>query len=229
MNSPVHKAWGYILAICFLTTGVSSAITVTQNKMHPKIHFGFNLPYNSIGGDFNNEGFISGVNVAFSQPELDDGLGFGLTAGYTQIGRSNFGYGLELGYQRTKHNFETGQGGRDATLSIVNLDFKALYSAMPVQPFLLLGVAVPRLVIERGGHNTSGQYFDAKYKGLGLNMGGGVELYMLPNICLSGTAVYRLMRYSNVKGLDDWMEIGGGLNGNGISLMIGLTFNFPIR
>ena len=59
-------------------------------------------------------------------------------------------------------------------------------------------------------------------------MGGGVELYMLPNLCLSGTALYRLMRYSDVKGLGDWMEIAGGLNGNGICLMIGVALNFYV-
>lgn len=227
-----------LLIISLLLAGSVSAVT-KQPNVQKRYYIGINLPYNTIGGDFSKTSLIEVrdtsniVTEVLMTPELKDGMGFGITAGYTKVGLNHIGYSVELSYHRTSHDYAWSFYTGKATLSVVNFDFKGLYSLSVVEPYLFLGIAIPWINIENGGGlRANGTYdldkkTDAKYTGIGFNIGAGIEFFLTPSISFGGRAAYRWIRYSNVTGYSGKVSIQGGVKGSGMHICAGLTFNVP--
>jgi len=228
----------FTFIISLLFAGWVSAVT-KKPKVQKRYFIGIDLPYNTIGGDFTKTSLIEVrdtnniVTEIMMTPELKDGMGFGITAGYTKVGLNHIGYSVEFSYHRTSHDYTWSLYTGKATYSAINFDLKGFYSLSVVEPYLFLGIAVPWINVENGGGlRENGTYdldkkTDAKYTGIGFNIGGGIDLFLTPNISFGGRAAYKWVRYSNVTGYSGKVSIQGGVKGSGMHICAGLTFNIP--
>lgn len=173
--------------------------------------------------DFDGQGgLIDPVNNnQFILAQLDPGIGWGAAVGYR--GREN---SVQFSYTTTEHDDEFGSSSLESSISTYSLDFKHHWNVdSALQPFLLIGVSVPRIRITDGVSN-GGSVDDAVYQGLGANLGGGAALYLTPAIALFGEGYYRWASIEDVRGLGTRRDIDHRLDGSGLGLRAGISFTF---
>jgi hypothetical protein len=161
------------------------------------------------------------TGVMLALPEVDPGLGWGLTVGYR--GESN---SIQYTYTASTHDDEFLGTSEEDDFKTYNLDFKHYWNVeRRFQPYVLLGVCVPRLIIKDGASNgvVSG---DAVFQGIGANIGGGASLYLAPRLALFGELFYRWTEMDRARGLGVNRDIMGHLDGSGVGLRGGLTYTF---
>ncbi len=186
--------------------------------------------YQNFGGDFNGDVILTGVDPSYPDlilvPEVDDGIGFGAGLGY------RFGeFALEFNYMRTTHDADfPGSTIGDATLNLVNIDVKYFFMTdSPLQPMILVGLAIPWLDVGDGSIViATGESGDSNFTGVGLNLGGGVNYFLTPQVALTAQAGYRFLWFMDVKGAsNDRANIRGDyLEGFGFFLMAGVSYTF---
>nr|MBN2276717.1 porin family protein [candidate division Zixibacteria bacterium] len=197
-----------------------------------KIYLGLTLPYNTVGGDFDGSLSLynSGLQEGFYIPDADGAIGFGAVAGYEKYFNGKLGFGAELAFERTSHDVTQSTWTSTATLIIFSGNLKAFYDASPVEPYLLFGISVPRFTAKNG--SVSGTYQsvfeDARFTGVGINLGAGINLYVMPKLNLNAGITYRYINYSRARGIGDWAEIPNGLKGSGINITGGLIYSIPL-
>ncbi len=224
----------YLFFILLLNTAVASAIT-PMSKAQKRIYFSLNLPYNSIRGDFSGDMYLNVPSTGeyLMVPKIEDNFGFGATAGYTQIGVNNLGYALEMSFYRTKHDYEWLIYNGKATYSMFNFDAKAIYSFLPIEPYLLLGLTVPWLNVEAGAgldnNLTPVNPADARFSGVGLNIGCGIDLFLTPNISFGGRVLYKWVSFTRVRGYSGDIKIEDGIQGGGLHFGGAVSINIPLR
>lgn len=173
--------------------------------------------------DFDGQsGLIDPVNNnQFALAQLDPGLGWGAALGYR--GREN---SVQFSYNTTDHDDEFGNSSLESSISTYSLDFKHHWNVDgALQPFVLVGVSVPRIRITDGVSN-GGNSGDAVYQGLGANFGGGAALYLTPAIALFGEGYYRWAYIEDARGLGTRRDIDQRLDGSGLGLRAGISFTF---
>ncbi len=224
----------YLFCFLFLFAGVASAVT-PLSKVQKRFYFSLNLPYNSIGGDFTGELSLTVPTTGeyIMVPKMEDNFGFGATAGYTQIGINKLGYSLEISFYQTKHDYEWLSYKGKASFGMVNFDAKAIYSFMPMEPFLLLGLTVPWINVEDGAGLDNNLLpvnpADARFSGVGLNVGCGIDLFLTPNISFGGRVLFRWVSFNKVKGYSGDIKIEDGIQGSGLHFGGAVSINFPIK
>ncbi len=162
---------------------------------------------------------VSGLTIVL--PELDPGVGWGLTIGYR--GKRN---SVQFTYAVSDHDDDFQGTSFEDEFKNYSLDFKHYWNVDgSLQPFVLLGISVPRVIIENGGTlgATSG---DAAIQGLGANLGGGAALYLTPHLALFGEAYYRWAEFDRASSLGVHRDIKGHLDASGLGLRAGLTYTF---
>lgn len=176
-----------------------------------------------IEGDFDGDDalFESGGNDVILVPEIDPGLGFALVAGWRTPKVA-----FEMSFRQTWHDTEFGgvESG-DAVLYALDLDVKPyFFTEEPVQPFLLVGMSMPILVLEDALSEDGGVTFDedATLTGLGFNFGGGFSLFATEQFAVHMTGGYRFAWYFDAEG----DEIDDDLDGQGFFASVGVTFTF---
>lgn len=178
-------------------------------------------------GDFDGSTILSAPNLndLLFVPELDYGIGFGGGIGY-RIDQ----FAFEFTYMRIEHDADFGGSPLgNAVANTFSVDFKYfLMTDQPLQPFVLVGLTVPWLKVENGSFDpTIPRTGDASYLGVGANLGGGVAFYFTPTIALTGHAGYRVMFFTEAKGVsDDRRSIQGNLDGSGFFAAAGITITF---
>jgi len=226
MSSSMTRVFTVMAIILLLCVDIAGAVTFTE-KHKKNIYLGVLLPYSTISGDFDATKYLVTTIGDYRIPDLDGAAGIGGVVGYSHMGEK-LGFAAEMSYQRTSHDATYFTWTGDATLHMISIDVKGLYLSMPMQPYLLVGMAIPQLVVKDALMSAS-ETDKITYKGYGLNLGGGINLFLHPNICLNGSAVYRIINYSRAKislGEDDIPD--GGLGGSGLSMNAGLIFYWPL-
>jgi outer membrane protein with beta-barrel domain len=214
-----------VLLIALLIVPSASAIIKKPSKGF-NLYFGALVPYNSISGDFKNQLQISipALGETVFLPDMDNGFGVGAVGGI-QKGR----FAFELSLTRTTHSGLISASSTDAVLTTFSIDSKYhFFNVALAQPFLMAGVCIPRLKIEKAAE-SGGSVGDATFKGVGFNIGGGLTMNLGPTFAVSGNAAYRWVDYSKVTSLSGSdIEISGGITGSGITANIGVLYKIPL-
>lgn len=219
-----------IAAIMLFCIGSAGAVDKTFKKADRQIYFGGGLAYNSIGGDFDGDHMLLSTTQAFLIPEINSGFGFGLAVGYSGKMASQFDFAMEAAFSLTSHDydFDLLELHDDASAMFFDFNFKGIYSPQMVQPYLLLGISAPYLKIKDGA-TTETRIDDAKFTGIGVNLGGGMDLYISPRVFLDVSLMYRLTHFNKVKGIGDELEIDDGLSAGGMCISAALMYAVPLK
>jgi opacity protein-like surface antigen len=163
-------------------------------------------------------------NEAAVAPDLGGGYGWGISIGYRGETDS-----LQYTYNVTEHDSESTLTSGDDLLKCYSLDFKHHFNVDGrFQPFLMLGVTVPRLTVEDGSIDTGTltSNGNAKFQGLGLNAGGGAALYVSSRIALFGEAFYRWAYFNEVDTKNEDGNIRGDIDASGFGARAGVLVTF---
>jgi hypothetical protein len=175
-----------------------------------------------LGGDLDGKSTISDGTETFLVPKIESAAGYGLS-----LGRRADAFSQEIVYYQIRHDLVWKDLGAKATthwLEYVPKFYLATRSAL--QPFTSLAVSYMWLTAEncasQGG--TSG---NATFYGLGLNLQGGLSLYLNPRLAIHGSGGYRILMIGQVKGVaGQGRTIEQTVWANGPSFAGGLTLTF---
>lgn len=181
----------FCVILVFLATGVTA---------HAKegFYLGLQIPFNKIGGDFDNQ----------KAPAVKGGAGLGVIGGYGFTPAIS----LELDLAGTVHR----QAGDDIGFGEFSLNGKYAFEAAPdIQPFLFLGIGSFTL----GNDNLT-------YGGRGYNVGVGMDFYPSSHLSLGVALIGKIIKYDRVvKGTRPASQTGD-LNGETTSLRLDATYHF---
>ena len=212
-----------VLAVMIFAADASAV--VRRPHVIDGVYFGGLIGYQSIGGDFKGNSYISVPSLGEQDniPEIDGGMGFGIVGGFKR------GKGaLEVSYVRSTHDGSYLGTATDVVFQAFNFDAKYYpLPYIPTQPFLLIGLSVPSLKAENVSNSGLYGIDDAKFTGIGLNLGAGILLKFTPRMALTGTVGYRWISYGWVKGASNEKIDISNLNGSGMMFHAGLVYNFP--
>lgn len=189
-------------------------------------------------GDFRGQSlFVSFSNDEFDfVPSLERDFGFWVMAGHREGD-----WAAEISFWYSKHKAAMGPFSgvsfeSEGTYQSVNVDLKRyLLVQNPIQPFLDFGVSFPWIVVKEASFDSGGVIIgNSVFKGLGFNLGGGVEFYVHPKFSVITGVVQRWQGFDKIKG------IGGidlqvqnpstrredTLSGDGLQFVVGGAFNF---
>jgi len=217
----------FTLIFYFIGFSLTEAVTKSYKRANKQAYFGLALAYNTIGGDFDGTVYLPALTERIDIPDLDNGFGFGLTLGVSGKISSLWAISFETAFQFSSHSFALSGRNDDAKYRNFDFNIKGIYTPQKVQPYLLFGISVPYLNI----HNAASSGLlvaDAKFRGVGANLGAGVDLYINPKLFLNFNAIYRLQEISTVEGLGDRLEITGGLDNSNFNLSVGIMYAIPL-
>lgn len=191
-------------------------------------------------GDFNGEGLIvSASNDQFDiVPAIDRDFGFWVMAGHREGD-----WAAEVSFWYSKHKATRNAltpGGTpfesEAVYQSVNVDLKRyVLRQNPIQPFVNFGVSFPWIVVKEASFNSTGTMIgNSVFKGLGFNLGGGLEFYLHPKFSVVTGVVQRWQGFDKIKGIGKTdlqvqnPSTGGEdtLSGDGLQFLVGGTVNF---
>ena len=139
-----------------------------------------------------------GTNEFVILPKLEEDMLLRFALGYRWPSAA-----LEVSYDRTQ------QGGIfmgvpvDTTFQAVNVDARAfLLSGSPVQPYGLFGGSLPWFRV-KDGSQLNNQNADARFRGWGLNLEGGVAVYPHPRVGIMAGYAYRPIWFDRASGVTD--------------------------
>jgi hypothetical protein len=157
-----------------------------------------------------------GGSQAIDQSDIEgEGGGFELTLGYFFSPRWAFEIAGML--SRFENRFVDGYLG--------GISLNTRFSPLPrerLQPYLKLGV---------GAYFLEEDHADAGLAGPGLNVGGGVELFLAPGLSVGAEATWRFIRYTDEYYNDHWgdpiyYDLRDELDGTTLSVAGTLTYHF---
>ncbi len=211
---------------------ISAASTASALQRRTRIsdrgfYLAFYVPFNSVNGDFKDETYLqySLLQRRIYIPDIDAGAGFGFGGGikFSQAA-------LEVNYLRTTHDATVNDVPRDAVLNMANIDLK--YHFVPrstTQPYLMIGLCIPWLEVDDAATSATGDIVsNAKYRGYGLNVGGGATMHLNDKLAITGGATYRWIGYNHFTGIyGDKVNWDSSFDGSGFSFQLGIVFKFP--
>ncbi len=174
-------------------------------------------------------------------PSIDRNFGFAILAGY-RTGP----WAAEVTYWRSTHAATWTGGGStfntSAVLQSFDIDFKRyLFTELPTQPFINLGICFPWLWIENGSNlldsnNNVVAVDDSTISGIGFDLGVGMEIYLDDHFSLVGSVRERWTGFDQTEGIlkdpSSGYDIAGNssnnaaLPGNGLQFFVGTTVGF---
>jgi len=110
---------------------------------------------------------------------------------------------FEVSYDQTTHSGTFLEEVGEATFRSLNVDGRFyMATRRPLQPYVLVGGAVPWLTIKDGSflNDTVG---DARFRGWGVNTEAGVTVYPHPRVGVSVGYAYRMMWFDRASGATD--------------------------
>lgn len=171
-------------------------------------------------GGYSVQSSIEGEFDDYIYSDVDDGSGTAFVIG----GRAKK-YAFELSYFRTDHTSTSpfpSLGEQDTSLSLINIDFKFdVFAMRQARPYGLIGIGFPRLTIENGMYEA-GSYTDETFRGLCLNLGGGLAYYITPQWSINTGVAYHWITFYSVNG----ENLYDNVSGNNTNLFLGLTYTF---
>ncbi len=176
----------------------------------------------SLGGDLDGKTSISDGQETFLVPKINRAAGYGLSLGHRAETFSQ-----EISYYQVEHTLVWKDLGSKATshwLEYVPKFYLTTRSAL--QPFTSLAVSYMWLTAENCS-SLGGKTGNATYYGLGLNLSGGLSLYLHPQLALQGSGGYRILMVGRVKGVSGKAQtIEKTIWADGPSFSGCLTFTF---
>ncbi len=160
------------------------------------LYLGVQLPYDDIGGDFND-------NLA---PSVDPGLGIGLIFGYGITPNISF----EIDLSSSSHH------SAGATIDFTEVSLNAKYAFLApqsVQPFLLVGF---------GGYTLGDS--SLRFGGNGFNLGVGVDFYTMSHWSFGVGLFEKFITYDRVENGD--VVLVQDLNGDTTTIRFDATYHF---
>jgi hypothetical protein len=148
-----------------------------------------------LGGDMNGRSSFAAGPETFLVPEVKAASGYGLC-----LGRREDTFSQEIGYYQIEHEAvwkETACKATSRWVEYIPRFYLATRSAL--QPFASLGLSY--MWMDAEGCARSGSKTDvATFYGLGLNLSGGLSIYLHPRLSLQGSGGYRILMVGRVKG-----------------------------
>lgn len=215
-----------LVAVLIVAGGIFSPVH-TEDLFSAKngLYVGGTWAYSTLKGDFDGEDALTATNEAVLIPKVEDGTGWGAF-----IGGRGPEAAVELSYQQTKHDVTFGICEGEATYHIVSLDFKKYFLPhSKAQPYFLIGFNYPWLVVKDAAAGSEGgsiEVGDAKFYGIGLDVGGGISYYVHPRVALNLGVMYRWIEFISAEGTDECRDMDKSLNGSGINMTGGASFTF---
>jgi hypothetical protein len=221
-NRGLARLVSLVAVLCFLAVQPAAAQSTTYAK--EGVYVGALLwPATTIeGNDFDGDHILFDANQVILIPRLNSAEGLGFVFG----GRFRSG-GVEIGYLRATHRASFGSARGTSRSHVVNVDGRYYFaSGTRIQPNLSGGLAIPWLITEEGSASPT-DVGDATILGVGVNVGGGLAVYVHPRVAISGGYNYRLMVFPRAKGvsgsfqdIDDEVEP----RAKGANLTLSVTF-----
>lgn len=211
--------WCVVLAGAALAFGAPAPAWAQGSAVREGAYVGLQYGYDKIGGEFDDTVVLRGQSEVIDVPRVKPGGGAGLVWGY----RTSAGGGLEFGWHRSRHRTTSILlGDSTASLSIFDIDARwGLYNRDSVRAWVLFGLALPRMTIERSRVSAAARG-DASYSGYGLNLGVGAAYHPTAAIGLTLDLFWRRMNFSTVQGT----SIDGGLDGSGLAWRINTVWSY---
>jgi hypothetical protein len=209
-----------LAAMSLLVPAYASAETVFRPK--DGVYIGLALPFVTIGNDFDGETFFVGDTDVVLVPKLDSAFGLRVSLG---VRFSNVA--MELNYLRSSHDASVAGIPAEAKYQQFGGDLKFLLTQQQAQPYLLVGMYLPEVILKDGSASVFGDVGDASYQGLGLNAGVGLLYNLHPRFSFDIGVVYRLGLFASAKGASGTREtLDEALIGGGIGVNLGGSFTF---
>ena len=161
-------------------------------------YLGIQVPYNSIGGDFDGT----------TMPKVDSGAGLGLILGYSFDKQ----FALEIDWSASGHNSE----GADISFSEFSANMK--FSFMPEQtarPFLFAGIGAFTL-----GDDS------LLFGGTGYNLGLGVDFQVGEKSTIGLALIRKIITYDEILETAAPVTLVGDLKGDTTSIRFDFTHHF---
>jgi hypothetical protein len=173
--------------------------------------------------DLDGQKFLAGPFDTIVLPNVDDGDGYGISAGYRR------GWGsLALNLVQTEHDGVWLGTPFDVTFESISLDFTHYFlRTTRLQPFLTLGVAMTKLDIDGGSMAVGPTVADARLEDdFSGNLGGGLAVYLTRRLAILGTAVYRVGHsYHEATGVAPKVP-NPPVDDGGVTATVALSFTF---
>jgi len=212
---------------------IAACSTFGQENRYSKAGFFIGLSGSSLSfeGDLSEDLVLWHFEKAFFVPKLEGAFGLGLGFGFKKPAAL-----WEIEFIRSSHTADLKVGQSQATVTSIEVSGKSfLLRYAPCQPYLLFGIHIPWLRVKNGS-----QLYDtvsnATYYGIGLSLGGGIVIHLLPRLFINGGIVYRYLGFLYVfgegKGRDindlrvghDGPEWGKLLRTQSLGLSLGIGF-----
>jgi hypothetical protein len=173
-------------------------------------------------------------------PEINRNFGFGILAGHREGP-----WAVEVSFWRSDCTATYSGGGPvtftyPASFQSINVDFKRyIFTQLPTQPFVSLGVCFPWVWVSQGSEIINGSIVtqnDETISGIGFELGAGLEIYLDKNFSLVGGGFQRWTGFNQVNGAEKLGEDGmyfdgnpsnvGAIEGDGLNFYVGTTVGF---
>lgn len=210
------------MSVCLALTLCSVLRASAEEKtrmVDDGFYLGVMMVQNSMSGDFDNTTVYYTSTTLYDVPDVDNGSGFGIAAGY-RMDRGVY----EMAYQRTSHDTNSSftDVGDSASYSVLDFNFKYDVAKLEkIRPYVLLGFGISWMTVEDS--STDGYDLeDETFLGHCWNLGAGMSYFFNPKLAVTGGIVSRWNTFKSVEGV----ELGSKLKEKAVGLSIGMTYTF---
>jgi hypothetical protein len=110
---------------------------------------------------------------------------------------------LEFSYDRTRHGGTFLDAAGEAVVNAINVDVRVFaLTEGRIQPHAVVGMAFPWLDVREGSFLDPIES-DARFRGQGINLEGGVTAFLHPRVGASVGYSYRIFWFNRVRGVSD--------------------------
>jgi hypothetical protein len=149
----------------------------------------------SFKGDLSKDLVLWHFEKAFFVPKLEGANGLGLGFGFKKASAL-----WELAFLRSSHKADLEGRQSQATVYLIEISGRSLLlKSAPFQPYVLFGISIPWIRVKNGAQMAD-TVSNATYYGMGLSLGGGIVVHLIPRLFFSGGVVYRYLGFLYVSG-----------------------------
>ena len=182
---------------CLVITGLVLVSMVCTVSAKEGFYLGGQIPYNIIGGDFDDK----------TMPKVNDGAGIGLIAGYT----FPIKLAVEIDWSGSSHK----SAGSNIGFGEFSLNVKYSFMMAKVQPYLFAGI----------GSFAIGDS-SLMLGGTGYNLGIGADYYATPNVSIGGGLFRKFITYDQIVSGGSGVTLSENIKGDTTSIRFDVTYHF---
>ena len=189
--------------------------------------WGITIPYNRISGDFGGDLVLVDEYQILFLPDVGRSVGMGLALGGRKgIGEWECSYSISVSDSKWMGNVHR---AKYYSLSVDSRWF--IMTKSRVQPFLLSGVGIVKLVIEDGSMPTDTVDFqigDGRFWDIEWHPGAGVAYFLNPRVSLRLSALYRFVGFGDgqIEGVAGTIVPPRGIKANTLAFILGVAYVF---